>query len=117
MKKLNVLIIASLTGLALAGGALFGDTASAKSYDPFQPQQKVEQKAKKNPPKEAKAKKAPPKVEQKAEKAPKQRELKDWEKKYYELHPEAQKKEEQKAQPEKSRHHHSEDDDIDWHRI
>ncbi len=94
MKKLNVLIIASLTGLALAGGALFGDSASAKSADHSKDQQQVEQPA-----------------PQKG-----QRQLKDWEKKYYELHPEEQKKDEEKANPEKHRHH-SEDDDIEWHRI
>ena len=62
MKKLNVLLTASLLGLALAGTALLADTASAK--DP-----------------------APQNAEQTEAKKPAQRELKDWEKKYYELHP------------------------------
>ena len=33
MKKLNALIIASMTGLALAGGFFFAGTASAADYD------------------------------------------------------------------------------------
>ncbi|MGN0954731.1 hypothetical protein [Dialister sp.] len=32
MKKLNTLIVASITGLALAGGFLFADTVSAADY-------------------------------------------------------------------------------------
>ncbi len=91
MKKLNVLIIASLTGLALAGGALFGDTVSAKSQP--KPQKEVEQAA---PQKQG-------------------RQLKDWEKKYYELHPDELKKDEEKNDPEKR--HHTDDDGIEWHRI
>ena len=90
MKKLNVLLTASLLGLALAGTALLADTASAK--DP-----------------------APQNAEQTEAKKPAQRELKDWEKKYYELHPDQLKKDEEKAHPKKRRH--SDEDDVEWHRL
>lgn len=85
MKKLNVLLTASLLGLALLAG-----TASAKDPSPQNTQQ-------------AEAKK------------PAQRELKDWEKKYYELHPDQLKKNEEKAHPEKKRH--TDEDDVEWHRL
>ena len=39
MKKLNVLLTASLLGLALAGTALLADTASAKDPSPQNTQQ------------------------------------------------------------------------------
>ena len=74
MKKLNVLLTASLLGLALTGTALLADTASAK--DP-----------------------APQNAEQTEAKKPAQRELKDWEKKYYELHPDQLKQDEEKPIP------------------
>ena len=90
MKKLNVLLTASLLGLALTGTALLTDTASAK--DP-----------------------APQNAEQTEAKKPAQRELKDWEKKYYELHPDQLKKDEEKAHPEKRRQ--TDEDDIEWHRL
>lgn len=36
MKKLNALVIASITGLALAGGFFFAESASAADYGPHQ---------------------------------------------------------------------------------
>ena len=90
MKKLNVLLTASLLGLALAGTALLADTASAK--DP-----------------------ASQNSEQTEAKKPAQRELKDWEKKYYELHPDQLKQDKEKVHPEKKRH--TDEDDIEWHRL
>ncbi len=90
MKKLNVLLTASLLGLAIAGTALLADTASAK--DP-----------------------TPQNAEQTEAKKPAQRELKDWEKKYYELHPDQLKQDQEKAHPEKRRH--TDEDDVEWHRL
>lgn len=90
MKKLNVLLTASLLGLALTSTALLADAASTKEPSPQNTQQ-------------AEAKK------------PAQRELKDWEKKYYELHPDQLKKDEEKAHPEKRRH--TDEDDVEWHRL
>ena len=90
MKKLNVLLTASLLGLALTGTALLTDTASAK--DP-----------------------APQNAEQTEAKKPAQRELKDWEKKYYELHPDQLKQDQEKAHHKKRRH--TDEDDVEWHRL
>ena len=93
MKKINALLIGAIAGLAIAGAAVSVDTVSAAS------QQK-------------------PTIEQaqKSDKAAPKRELKDWEKKYYELHPEAKKQDEEKANPTPKRHH-TDDDDIEWHHI
>ncbi len=92
MKKINALLIGAIAGIAIAGVAVSGNTVSAAS----QQKPTVEQS-------------------QKSDKAPK-RELKDWEKKYYELHPDAKKQDEEKANP-KPKRHHSDDDDIEWHHI
>ena len=58
------------------------------------------------------ADKAAPQQEQQAQASKKQ--LKPWEVKYYELHPDAKKQDEEKANPSK---HHSSDDDENWHRL
>ena len=39
----------------------------------------------------------------------------DWEKKYYELHPDQLKQDQEKAHPEKRRH--TDEDDVEWHRL
>lgn len=88
MKKLNALIAASMTGLALAGGFFFAGTASAADYD------------------------HPPKIQQDQGQ---QRKLKPWEEKYYEQHPEARERDAQKGNPEKR--NVQDDDGITWHRL
>ncbi len=94
MKKINALLIGAIAGLAITGAAVSTNTVSAANH-----QQK-------------------PAVEQtqKSDKVAPKRELKDWEKKYYELHPEAKKQDEEKANPTPKRHH-TDDDDIEWHHI
>lgn len=94
MKKLNALVIASITGLALAGGFFFAESASAADYGPHQGYQQ----------------------EMKEEKAQgPQRKLKPWEEKYYEQHPEAREQDAKKGNPEKKSV--EDDDGITWHRL
>lgn len=102
MKKLNALVIASITGLALAGGFFFAESASAADYGPHQgyQQEKGQQLHK----------------EKKEEKAQgPHRKLKPWEEKYYEQHPEAREPDAKKGNPEKK--NVEDDDGITWHRL
>ena len=89
MKKTHAFLLTSLAVLTLTGIGLSSNVAEAKESKPIITQ------------------------EEPAAKAP-QRKLKPWEEKYYELHPEAKKQDEEKGNPSK---HHSSDDDEDWHRI
>lgn len=90
MKKLNALVIASITGLALAGGFFFAESASAADYGPHQGYQ---QEKGQDP----------------------QRKLKPWEEKYYEQHPEAREQDAKKGNPEKK--NVEDNDGITWHRL
>lgn len=125
MKKLNALIIASMTGLALAGGFLFADTVSAADYNrppEFQqdkgpgPEIHKDKKnvEKANKPKIHKDKKAQDEWKDKKDQGH-QRKLKPWEEKYYEQHPEARERDAQKGKPEKK--NVQDDDGITWHRL
>lgn len=89
MKKTHAFLLTSLTVLTLIGLGFFGTAADAKENKPAVSQ------------------------EESTAQAP-QRKLKPWEEKYYELHPEAKKQDEEKGNP--SKHHHS-DDNEDWHRL
>lgn len=89
MKKTHAFLLTSLTVLTLTGLGFLGSQTEAKETKPAVTQ------------------------EEPATKTP-QRKLKPWEEKYYELHPEAKKQDEEKGNPSK---HHSSDDDEDWHRI
>lgn len=89
MKKAPLLMVAALAALTLTGSFLVSSSVEAAD----------------------KSDKATVQQEQQA-KAPKK--LKPWEEKYYELHPEAKKQDEEKANPSK---HHSSDDDENWHRL
>lgn len=125
MKKLNALIVASMTGLALAGGFFFAGTASAADYgQPPKIQQDQGQhpqvhKEKKHVEKNKKQKVHKDKKDREEMKDKKnqgqQRKLKPWEEKYYEQHPEARERDAQKGNPEKR--NVQDDDGITWHRL
>lgn len=125
MKKLNALLIASLTGLTLAGGVFFADTVSAADYGhPAGIQQDKGQGPAIHKDKKAQAKAPKQKVhkdkkdqgELKDKKGQgQQRKLKPWEEKYYEQHPEFKERDAQKGKPEKK--NVQDDDGITWHRL
>lgn len=123
MKKLNALIAASMTGLALAGGFFFAGTASAADYgqppkiqqDQGQhPQVHREKKHVEKKQKVHKDKKDREELKDKKDQG-QQRKLKPWEEKYYEQHPEARERDAQKGNPEKR--NVQDDDGITWHRL
>ena len=122
MKKLNALIIASMTGLALAGGFFFAGTASAADYrhppkmqqDNGRSQVHKEKKHVEKKEKVHKDKKDREEMRDKKGQGP-QRKLKPWEEKYYEQHPEARERDAQKGNPEKR--NVQDDDGITWHRL
>lgn len=121
MKKLNALIIASMTGLALAGGFFFAGTASAADYrhppemqqDNGRPQVHKEKKHVERKEKVHKDKKGREEMRDKKDQGP-QRKLKPWEEKYYEQHPEARERDAKKGNPEKNI---EDDDGMTWHRL
>lgn len=123
MKKLNALVIASITGLALAGGFFFAESASAADYGPHEgyQQEKGQQlhKEKKHVEKNRKQKVNKDKKHQQEMKEEKaqdpQRKLKPWEEKYYEQHPEAREQDAKKGNPEKK--NVEDNDGITWHRL
>lgn len=123
MKKLNALIVASMTGLALAGDFFFAGTASAADYDhPPKIQQDQGQhpqvhREKKHVEKKQKVHKDKKDREEMKDKKDQgqQRKLKPWEEKYYEQHPEARERDAQKGNPEKR--NVQDDDGITWHRL
>ena len=123
MKKLNALIIASMTGLALAGGFFFAGTASAADYrhppemqqqDNGRPQVHKEKKHVEKKQQIHKDKKGREEMRDKKDQGP-QRKLKPWEEKYYEQHPEARERDAKKGNPEKR--NVEDDDGMTWHRL
>ena len=123
MKKLNALIIASMTGLALAGGFFFAGTASAADYrhptemqqqDNDRPQVHKEKKHVEKKQQIHKDKKGREEMRDKKDQGP-QRKLKPWEEKYYEQHPEARERDAMKGNPEKK--NIEDDDGMTWHRL
>ena len=109
MKKLNALIIASMTGLALAGGFFFAGTASAADY-----RHPPEMQQDNGRPQVHKDKKGREEMRDKKDQGP-QRKLKPWEEKYYEQHPEARERDAKKGNPEKK--NIEDDDGMTWHRL
>lgn len=122
MKKLNALIIASMTGLALAGCFFFAGTASAEDYrhppemqqDNGRPQVHKEKKHVEKKGNVHKDKKDREEMRDKKDQGP-QRKLKPWEEKYYEQHPEARERDAKKGNPEKK--NIEDDDGMTWHRL
>ena len=110
MKKLNALVIASITGLALAGGFFFAESASAADYGPHQGYQQEKNRKQKV----HKDKKHQQEMKEEKAQGP-QRKLKPWEEKYYEQHPEAREQDAKKGNPEKK--NVEDDDGITWHRL
>lgn len=135
MKKMNILLTASLAALTLMGGALVSSSVSAADYgqppkmeaqqgQPPQfendngqrPQYKKDHKkapkVKKDKSHKDKNKWEEPKQEKQAKS---QKKLKPWEEKYYEQHPEAREQDEHKGNPEKK--NFQDDDGNNWHRL
>ena len=121
MKKMNILLTASLAALTLMGGALVSSSVSAADYG--QPPKMEAQQG--QPPqfendngqrpqykKDHKNKWEEPKQEKQAKS---QKKLKPWEEKYYEQHPEAREQDEHKGNPEKK--NFQDDDGNNWHRL
>ena len=139
MKKVNILIAASLAAASLVGGVLFANSVSAAdlSHPPKAEQQKMEppkagqpapsigqpaapvNKEKKDElkVKKEKAPKDKKHVEEKKEEkqAPQQKKMKPWEEKYYEQHPEAKEQDEHKG--DSGKRTVQDDDGNNWHRI
>lgn len=103
MKKLNALLIASLTALTITGGALLGDSVYASGD--HNPKVKAEQTQQSQVEKKYK-----PEAGQTKRKRP----MKKWEEKYYELHPEA--KDQEKGDVEE-KHNDRDEEYQNWHRL
>ena len=135
MKKVNLLLTASLAALTLLGGTMISNSVSAADYN--QPPRMEDQQGqppqfdgdKGQPPQYGKDHKKAPKVKKdkshkdkgqfkeppQEKQAKSQRKLKPWEEKYYEQHPEAREQDEHKGKPEKK--HFQDDDGNNWHRL
>ena len=125
MKKVNLLLTASLAALTILGGAMISNSVSAADYNQpprmenrqdqppqFNKDQKKAPKVKKDKSHKDKGQfKEPPQEKQ----AKSQRKLKPWEEKYYEQHPEARERDAKKGNPEKR--NVEDDDGMTWHRL
>ena len=104
MKKLNALLIASVTALAFTSGAL--PTNSAYASGDHNPKVKAE---------ETQQSKVEKKFKPEAGQTKQRRPLKKWEEKYYEAHPEALNQE--KGDVEEKHNTDKDEEYQNWHRL